>query len=599
LIALETRLQHQIARLDRRIAYLTRIADRLSWLRLTIFIAGCVLSVSALAITAQALAFFVTALVSIVIFFYVVRLHGQVMTAIAGLNIWKTIKTAHLSRLRLDWTTLPPTPLTADHPLAIDLDLLGERSLHRLIDMSVTREGCARLRDWLIMPDLRAETIQGRATRVKELIRHAHFRDKLAFRSKMALPIGQARWRSTRVQNWFSRNVPLESYQPTLKIALGLSVVNIVLGLLYVLHILPPIVLITFLVYWGVLSLHRDEDAEDPLDLITLLETLGSVFNLLERVPLHDAPGLESLCAPFRDRANAPSTQLRRAVRIVSALSIAGSPLVGLLINTLVPWNLYFSYRLARVRQEIAARMPSWIDIWAELEALSSLAVLGWLNPDYTFPVLGATLLEARQIGHPLIPTAARIANDFQIAALGQVIVITGSNMSGKSTFLRTLGVNLCLAYAGGPVCAAQMNLSLMRLMTCIRVSDSLAEGFSYFYAEVRRLRDLLTALEIDNPLPLFFLIDEIFRGTNNQERLIGSRAYIRALTGKQGTGVISTHDLELVKLANDTPLINNLHFREDVIDGQLIFDYKLHPGPSPTTNALKIMALAGLPVET
>ncbi|HVO41264.1 MAG TPA: hypothetical protein VMT34_01515, partial [Aggregatilineales bacterium] len=150
----------------------------------------------------------------------------------------------------------------------------------------------------------------------------------------------------------------------------------------------------------------------------------------------------------------------------------------------------------------------------------------------------------------------------------------------------------------GGPVCAADLSVGLFRLFTCIRVSDSLADGFSYFYAEVQRLKALLNALEEPGARPLFFLIDEIFRGTNNQERLIGSRAYLRALVGRNGLGVISTHDLELIRLADETPLIINRHFREDVIDDRLVFDYKLRPGPSPTTNALKIMALAGLPVE-
>jgi DNA mismatch repair ATPase MutS len=135
------------------------------------------------------------------------------------------------------------------------------------------------------------------------------------------------------------------------------------------------------------------------------------------------------------------------------------------------------------------------------------------------------------------------------------------------------------------------------RLFTCIRVTDSLADGISYFYAEVKRLKALLDELARPHPQPLFFFVDEIFRGTNNRERLIGSRAMIQRLAEGNGLGLIATHDLELVQLADITPAIRNIHFREEVRDGQMIFDYHLHPGPSPTTNALKIMALAGLPV--
>jgi DNA mismatch repair ATPase MutS len=158
------------------------------------------------------------------------------------------------------------------------------------------------------------------------------------------------------------------------------------------------------------------------------------------------------------------------------------------------------------------------------------------------------------------------------------------------------MGINLCLAYAGAPVCAQDFHASLFKLYTCIKVSDSVTDGYSYFYAEVKRLKGLLTALKPDG-LPLFFLIDEIFKGTNNRERLIGSRAYIRALVGQNCLGAISTHDLELVKIADELPDIHNYHFREEVVDGEMVFDYILRTGPCPTTNALKIMQMEGLPI--
>jgi len=170
--------------------------------------------------------------------------------------------------------------------------------------------------------------------------------------------------------------------------------------------------------------------------------------------------------------------------------------------------------------------------------------------------------------------------------------------MAGKSSFLRTIGVNLVLAYAGGPTVAQTFSASWLRLFATIRVADSLSDGFSFFYAEVRRLSQLLTALRDDGERPLLFLIDEIFRGTNNRERLIGSRAYIQALTQASGLGAIATHDLELVQLAEETDKLVNVHFRDDVVNGRMAFDYKLHSGPCPTTNALKIMELAGLPID-
>jgi DNA mismatch repair ATPase MutS len=249
----------------------------------------------------------------------------------------------------------------------------------------------------------------------------------------------------------------------------------------------------------------------------------------------------------------------------------------------------------------MAAVVPHWLEIWYELEALSSLANAAYLDPALIFPTVRgdetAPVFVVEGLGHPLLAPEQKVRNNFAFHQLGDLAILTGSNMAGKSTFLKALGVNLALANAGGVVDTRRFDTTLFRLFTCIKVSDSVTDGISYFYAEVRRLKALLTALEEQNTLPLFFCIDEIFRGTNNRERLLGSRAYIRALVHGHGVGLIATHDLELVKLADEAPQIANFHFRDDLADGQMVFDYHLRPGPSPTTNALKLMHSAGLPV--
>ena len=207
-------------------------------------------------------------------------------------------------------------------------------------------------------------------------------------------------------------------------------------------------------------------------------------------------------------------------------------------------------------------------------------------------------MFTARAVGHPLIKPEAKVCNDFELDERRKVAILTGSNMAGKSTFLRTVGVNLCLAYAGAPVNAGDLQTSPFRVFTCIKVSDSVQEGLSYFYAEVKRLKALLSATERGEDLPVLFLIDEIFRGTNSRERHIGSRAYIRALSNRKTVGLVATHDLELVKLADEIPGVGNFHFREEVHEGRMVFDYHLRIGPCPTTNALQIMRLEGLPVD-
>jgi DNA mismatch repair ATPase MutS len=270
-----------------------------------------------------------------------------------------------------------------------------------------------------------------------------------------------------------------------------------------------------------------------------------------------------------------------------------------------MPWDLFFVHQLAMFKGRLTSLLPVWLDTWYQLEALNSLGNFGYLNPDAVFPMFigesdnaDSPVFKSIDLGHPLIPDDKRVCNDFALNKLGEVVIITGSNMAGKSTFLRTLGVNLALAFSGSVVVATDFQTHPFRLFTCINVIDSLSDGISYFYAEVKRLKALLNELERHDTFPLFFLIDEIFRGTNNREREIGSRAFVNALTAKNGVGVISTHDLELVHLEDDISGILNYHFREDVKDGRMVFDYSLRRGPCPTTNALKIMRMEGLPVE-
>jgi len=296
-----------------------------------------------------------------------------------------------------------------------------------------------------------------------------------------------------------------------------------------------------------------------------------------------------------------PSSYLRKIVMISSAASLQNNQILSLLVNALMPWDIFFAYILDGFKQQLNHHLPAWLGIWYQAEGLTALANFAYLNPEYQFPVIRESItqpvLMAEGLGHPLIAKSAKVVNDFSFSNLGEVALISGSNMSGKSTFLRTLGVNLTLAYSGTVVNASQMQLSILRLFTCIQVSDSLKDGFSYFYAEVRRLRKLLSWLEERESMAVFYLIDEIFQGTNHEERRIGSLAYLKALVNANGVGAISTHDIELSKLADVEMRIHNFNFQDSVVEGKMSFDYCLRPGPSPTTNALKIMAIEGLPV--
>lgn len=599
-------LQNQIRRLEAQLAQGQQVGSQIARVRLVLFVLAALVSGFTF-FTWGAAPWLVVSIFAFAPFIIMVVLHRRVDTAVTRTRIYLQLKHTHQARMNLDWEHLPPplpVPERQEHPFAFDVDLLGPRSLHHLLDTAVSHEGSEYLRDWLLNSAPDPDMIAHRQALVGELAESTRFRDRLALQATLVVQSGHFSGRA--MLDWLNKANDPARLRPLL---LGLSLLaaaNIVLFLLGVVGILPNLWLVTWVIY-GVLYVTVGMRSTGSLfrDVLTLqdgLETVQAVFGFLETARYGRANHVQTLCAPFLDERERPSLTIRRTRKVAAGVGLQQNPFVGFLLNAVVPWNLFFAYQMARCQVDLKERLPIWLNVWYELEALNSLAMLAWLNPDTTtFPHIETTrdcLFTARQMGHPLVPTAVRVTNEYAVDEVGTVTIITGSNMAGKSTFLRTLGVNLALAYAGGPVVAGSLHTSLFRLFASIRVADSLTDGFSFFYAEVRRLEQLLTELKTGEPRPLFFLIDEIFRGTNNRERLVGSRSYIRALAMGHGTGLIATHDLELIYLAEENGKIHNFHFRDDVADGRMVFDYKLHPGPCPTTNALKIMRLAGLPVE-
>ena len=599
-------LRRQIKLLDGRLLRLDRLSRKFSRLRIALVLVGicCALVAERFlggSFTWLTLGVFGAAFVVAAVW------HRRVYRSGIRHAVWKRIKSNHVARLTRDWANVPQPPdLPPDpeHPFAADLNLFGPRSVHHLLDTSASYGGCARLRTWLLDPLETPEAVRERQQIVRELIPLARFRDRLHLHGILLGTQPQARWSADKIVDWL-----LEESPPRLTPwvwGLGLlSLANIALAVLYALGHLPPLWAATLLAYL-VLYTYKHREARnlfsDAYQLERVLRHLRAVLIYLEGFPYGRTPHLAKLCEPYWRTASRPSASVRSIVRIAGAAGVQQSHLLGFLVNVLVPWDLFFADRLNRYKASAKATLPVWIHTWYDLEALSALATHSYLHPDNVFPEIvpqGEPILQARALGHPLLPDAERVHNDFSFDAPGEIALITGSNMSGKSTFLRTLGVNLCLAYAGASVHAEELRTVPLRLFTCIQVADSVTDGISYFYAEVRRLKALLTALNAEHETPLLFLIDEIFRGTNNHERLAGSRAYIKALAMGRGVGVISTHDLELVGMADDVPGIHNFHFREEISDGRMVFDYRLRSGPCPTTNALKIMHMAGLPVMT
>ena len=597
-----------MAKIDRLIDRASRISAQFTRWRLIIFTVGAVSSITLFQqrwyqIGNMALAGF------LILFIIVARYHSKLEDRIQRLRVWRHIKATHLARLRLDWAGIPTrrTPALEQHPYAVDLDLIGPHSLLALLDTTHSSNGRERLGDWLLTQPPDSIHWEHRQRLVKELAGLPLFRDRLALEASL---IGEAELNGERIHSALAPPVGFPRLIPLLLIQATLAGTTLSLAFASALTGLREYWLLSFILYAAIylLTSGRVEPVFGrALSLHGQLEILGSLFHYLERRSYVPTPALGQLCGPVVSGASRPSVAIRRLARVSHALSVRAHPLVHLALNGILPWDLFFTWRLKRIRDHVLTDVSVWLETLAELEAANALAAFAFLHPEYHWPVPlaaepstnghGTAVLMATALGHPLIPSAQRVTNDLEMRGLGRVLLVTGSNMSGKSTFLRTVGINACLAQAGAPVCARSFQWTWLRMACCIRVDDSLEAGLSFFYAEVKRLKRLLDAAENRAAPPVLFLIDEIFKGTNNRERLIGSRAYIQALTNSHGFGLVTTHDLELADMERGFPTLTNAHFQETVQANQLKFDYTLRPGPCPTTNALRIMALEGLPV--
>ncbi len=605
-------LEHQIKRLQKRIAILDHKSNRIGWTRVTVFFIGALLSLLSYFLAGWWLLFICVA-VTLTIFSIIAYFHGRINRSITRHKIWMQIKSTHIARINLDWDSIPPEPFTdppTNHPFASDLDITGKHSLHRLINTAVLSEGSQRLQEWLLNTNPDLQVIHQRQALIRELTPLTIFRDKLLMKSLLSSKNISRTWEQKNVLNWLNEEPTTKSLLPLLFVSLILSVLTITLFLLNLFQLIPQywvLMLLITILFLFVTKSQRGDLFEDAYQLRDRLANLSLIFEYLETYRYGKNQHLKALCEPFYlDHEHRPSPLLKKIARVASASTLQKNVLLWIIVNVFVPWDFYCAYRFQQYKSQLVVHLPSWLHIWLELEALNSLANFAYLNPEYILPEIAlcqqqdehTSPFRAFGLGHPLISINQKVVNDFSIHKQGEIDIITGSNMSGKSTFLRTIGINLCLAYAGGPVNASQFRTNLFRIFTCIRINDSVTEGYSYFYAEVKRLRKLLTEVESDNNMPLFFLIDEIFKGTNNRERRIGSESYISALVGKKCIGLISTHDLELVTLEENLPDIKNYHFKEDVLNGHMVFDYQLREGPCPTTNALKIMQMEGLPID-
>jgi hypothetical protein len=484
----------------------------------------------------------------------------------------------------------------AGHPYARDLDLFGRGSLFELLSTARTVDGEARLAEWLLAPAAPSD-VRARQEAVRELAPLTDLREAAAVQGDLVR--GTVRTQSLRV--WALgpirlRHRALRVVLPPLALATATALAIFVFtGRLEAL----ALVLLTVQSAIGLWFKNRAHDVVHAVDEPAReLSVLSGVLSILERHTFQSAL-LRGLQDSVRGRRMTASAEIRRFSQWVALLSSRENIFFGPLAALLM-WTTQWALAIESWRAQKRPDLVRWIDAVATFEALLSLATFAAEHPGYTYPTMlddASAQISVRAVAHPVLPPDA-VTNDVALGGeAAQAFVVSGSNMSGKSTLLRTLGVTVVLAQAGGPVRAQAVSLSPLVVGAAIQVQDSLTDGRSRFFAEIERLKQIVDLVGASGGRALF-LLDEILGGTNSHDRRVGAEALITGLVAEGAIGLVTTHDLSIGAVADRlAPRVTNVHFVDEFHDGTLTFDYRLRPGIVRSSNAIALMKSIGLRV--
>lgn len=484
-----------------------------------------------------------------------------------------------------------------NHAYAADLDIFGKHSLFQYINRAQTEGGEAKLAQWLTAA-ANKKTIELRQQAAQQIATIPDWSQQLeAYGALQPIDLQM----NKNIGIWLSENEPYQNpfWQlfrfvfPVITLTtLYLYLDNVISGGIFSLLIL------VFLVTAFSISKKINPIHVLLSKFVPKVTTLSHLIQTVEKLDTGNATLLDNIQQQVKSgNGNTASNSLQQLGKILGRFDVRLNVFAYIILNTFLLWDLHQIFALRKWKQENGARLPQWLENIYYIEALNSLAVLRFNQTSWVMPVItdGYFELSGTQIGHPLIQPEKRVDNSFSINGQGQIGLITGSNMGGKSTFLRSLGVNLALAYAGAPVCAEKFSTSVARLMSSMRIADNLSENTSTFYAELKKLRAIIEA--VNNGEKVFILLDEILRGTNSLDRHAGSKALMLQLIKQKSVAVIATHDVELANLVHDFPQsIQNYHFDVQVnAENELFFDYRLKPGVCQRMNASILMKQIGI----
>ena len=530
-------------------------------------------------------------------FLALVKYHNRLFRRKDYLEKEAEINRQELAALDLDTSAFDDGKEYIDpaHLYAFDLDVYGPRTLFPCLNRTCTQPGRTRLAAWLGQHLEDKEEIEARQAAVQELSTLTDFRQR--FRILGLLHKGQ-RADEAELQAW-SVSPTMFRNRPVLRVLpYVVGGANALCLLLVLAGMMPASTWGTLWIAFVLLSyLFTGKVTRVQNVYGKKLQILGTYARLLR---LMDGQPLQSkLLADIKEESGRASHAILRLSKLMNELDQRNNYLMYTVLNGTFFWELWQIMRIERWKEQHAATLPAWLDAIGRMDALLSLATFAYNHPDYAYPTLIAPTDEpfrfrATALGHPLMPADRCVRNDFEMNRRPEFIIITGANMAGKSTYLRTVGINYLLACIGAPVCATRMELTPVRLVTSLRTSDSLTDNESYFFAELKRLKLIIDKLQRGERL--FIILDEILKGTNSTDKQKGSLALIRQFMTLRANGIIATHNLALGTLADAFPgQIHNHCFEADITGDTLTFSYRLREGVAQNMNACFLMGKMGI----
>ncbi|HMU09641.1 MAG TPA: hypothetical protein PKC54_06515 [Ferruginibacter sp.] len=485
--------------------------------------------------------------------------------------------------------------LPKEHAYANDLDILGHASLYQYLNRTCSDMGSSTLVSWLLNPSDEKIILQRQAA-VKELAAQTAWRQKLqAYGAAKKIQAATL----TRLQQWFKEEDRFINNKLWLWLRYLLPVIMLTVIALNMADVVNNYVRNYFLLASALFALYMSKKVtplhQQVSKMTDELDVLKDSIQLIEQTTF-DAEFLQHLQLPFSQQNEKASAKLNRLKKILERLDLRFNFLVFIPLDILLQWDLQQAIALEKWKRQNKEDVLHWFDALGGFEATGSLATLAFNNPAWCYPVFKEAhfSMEGKNMGHPLIPAEKRVNNPVKIDKAGELMLVTGSNMAGKSTYLRSIGINTILAMAGAPVCADDFCLSPVQIISSMRIADNLEESTSTFYAELKKLKTIID--KVNNNEKVFILLDEILRGTNSLDRHTGSVALIKQLIKHQAAGIIATHDVELAKMKEAYPAnILTHHFDVQVSNDELYFDYRLKDGICNSLNASILMKKIGI----